>query len=150
MKMKSEFLTLRGNVRKNYLRVVVAAGATFLGAHALILKEFEGFSMLASDAVDGQRPGKLECEHAICSRYRAQTHAGGGLQRVVGGNRSLQGIMNSAKGRGNRRRVRQAMRGPDIIKSCAARFVNLPEQEWLIALTVKHNIERAGGYAFKT
>src|SRR5258708_29305551 len=41
------------------------------------------------------------------------------------------------------------MRGPDIVKGSAATFMNLSEDEWLIALTVKNYIERTGGRAFK-
>src|SRR5260370_16741370 len=41
------------------------------------------------------------------------------------------------------------MRGPDIIKGSAAPFMNLSEDEWLIALTVKNYIERTGGRAFQ-
>jgi hypothetical protein len=41
------------------------------------------------------------------------------------------------------------MRGPDIIKSFAAGFVNLSEQELLVTLGVKHHIEGTGGRAFK-
>src|SRR5712691_12152885 len=57
--------------------------------------------------------------------------------------------MNCAKGHRIGGRVRQAMRGPDIVKSSAATFMNLSEYEWLIALTVKDHIERTGGCAFK-
>ncbi len=39
------------------------------------------------------------------------------------------------------------MRGPDIVESSAAGFVNLSEEELLVTLRVKHHIERAGGRA---
>ena len=41
------------------------------------------------------------------------------------------------------------MRGPDIVKSFLAGFVNLSEEELLVTLSVKHHIERTGGRAFK-
>jgi len=60
VKMKSELLALPGSMRKNCIQVVVAPGAAFREAHALILKKIEGVPMLAGDAVDGQSPGKLK------------------------------------------------------------------------------------------
>src|SRR6266704_4695397 len=41
------------------------------------------------------------------------------------------------------------MRGPNIIKRCAAGLVKLPEEELLVTLRVKHDIERAGGRTFE-
>ena len=41
------------------------------------------------------------------------------------------------------------MRGPDVIKSVTASFVKLSEKEWLVALRVKHDIERARDRAFQ-
>src|SRR6267378_1273069 len=80
VKMKSELLALRRSMRKNYIQVVVAPGAAFREAHALILKKIEGVPVLAGDAVDGQSPGKLKSEYAFCSSDCAQTHAGAGFQ----------------------------------------------------------------------
>src|SRR5207245_1135424 len=58
MKMKCEFLTLRRSIRKNCVQVVVATGAAFREAHALILKKFERFAVLAGDAVAGEIPAR--------------------------------------------------------------------------------------------
>src|SRR5258708_18157742 len=41
------------------------------------------------------------------------------------------------------------MRGPPIVNSSAASFLNLSEEEWLMALTVKDGMERDGGHAVK-
>ncbi len=80
VKMKREFLATRRSLRKNDIQVVAAARAALLEAHALILKKGEGFTVLAGEAVDRQSPGKLENENAFRSGFRAQTHAGGGIQ----------------------------------------------------------------------
>src|SRR5947208_16496204 len=42
------------------------------------------------------------------------------------------------------------MRGPDIVRTVTASFVNLSEKELLVPLRVKHDIERASGRAFKS
>src|SRR5258708_19701031 len=75
VKMKSELLARRGSIRKNCVQVVVAPGAAFREAHALILKKIEGVPMLAGDAVDCQIPGKLKSEYAFCSIDCPQTHS---------------------------------------------------------------------------
>ena len=115
MKMKREFLTARRSLRKNDIQIVVAARAALLEVHALILKKREGFTMLAGDAVDRQSPRKLENENPFCSGFRAQTHAGGGIEGVVGGNGGLNGVVQGAKSHWKNRRVRNSMRGPDIV-----------------------------------
>src|SRR5437016_14165691 len=42
------------------------------------------------------------------------------------------------------------MRGPDIVRTVTASFVNLSEKELLVPLRVKHDSERARGRAFKS
>jgi len=39
MKMKSEFLVLRGRLRKDDLQIIVAADAALLEGHAFVLKK---------------------------------------------------------------------------------------------------------------
>src|SRR5256884_1100527 len=119
MKMKREFLMARWSLRKNDMQVVVAARAALLEIHALVLKIGEGFIVLAGDAVDRQSPRKLEGENAFRPGFRAQTHAGGGIQRVIGGNRGLNGVVQCAKSHWQNRRVWNSMRGPDIVKGLA-------------------------------
>src|SRR5229473_6768169 len=149
MKMKSEFQVARGSLRKNDIQIIVAARAAFLEVHALILKKSEDFTLLAGDAVYRQSPGKLESENAFRSGFRAQTDCGGGIQRVLGGDRSLEGVVQCAKGCRKNGRVRNSMRGPDIVKRFAVDCVKLSEEELLVTLLVKHDIERAGGRSFE-
>src|SRR5437879_9916814 len=42
------------------------------------------------------------------------------------------------------------MRGPDIVRTVTASFVNLSEKELLVSLRVKHDIERASGRCFQS
>ena len=54
MKVKGEFLVLRGCFWKHDLQIIIAAYAAFLEGHAFVLKKGEGFTVLAGDAVDCQ------------------------------------------------------------------------------------------------
>src|SRR5437773_5313686 len=149
VKVKSEFLIPRRSLRKNNIQVVVAACAALLQIHALILKESEGDALVSRNGVNRQSPGELEGEDALRSRFRAQTHARRGVHRVIGGNCGLNGIVQCPKGRWRRRNIWNSVRGPDVIKSVTASFVKLSEKEWLVALRVKHDIERARDRAFQ-
>jgi len=149
MKMEREFLMGRGSLRKYYIQVVVAAHAAFLKRHALILEKGERFIVLAGDAIDRQSPRKLERQNAFRSGFRAQTHAGGGIHRLVGGDRGLEEVVQRVKRRWRNGKVRSLMRSPDIVERFAVDGVKLPEKEWLVPLRVKYDIERAGGRTFE-
>ncbi len=149
VKMKRELLFLRRRLRKHDIQIVVAVRAALLKGHAFILEKGQRLTLLAGDAVNAQRPGKLESEDALGARFCAQEHRGSGVHRVVGGDCSFDGIVQPAKSDGKNGRVRQAMRGPDIVERFAARFVELAKDEWLVPLGVEHHVESAGGCALK-
>src|SRR5258708_17681020 len=148
MKMKRKFPMWRWKLRKNDIEIVVTARASLLEAHALILKKSEGIAVLAGDTLNHQSPGKLERENAFRSGLRSQTHGGGGLQRIIWRNGSLNGVVQRVKGYRMNRRIREAMGGPNIIIRFAAGLAELREEEWLVTFYVENDIERACGHAF--
>src|SRR5258708_11385991 len=147
MKMKRKFPMWRWKLRKNDIEIVVTARASLLEAHALILKKSEGIAVLAGDTLNRQSPGKLERENAFRSGLRSQTHGGGGFQRIIWRNGSLNGIVQRVKGYPMNRRIRKAIGGANIIIRFATGLAELTEEEWLVTFWVEHDIEKDMGQA---
>src|SRR5215467_8885955 len=97
VEMQSKFLILGRRSRKDHVQIIGSPRTALLQAKAFVLKKRQWLAMISGNAVYSQSTRKLESQGAGFAVFRAELNRCARVERVVGENRRLQGIVESAK-----------------------------------------------------